>query len=200
MLENVPGYGLDVGVMAQPLPRLRIGAAVSNVVSGSWRPARGPRVRSVSVVEDADGQQEVTATTSAYLGAEDDGTDESRAGLALWQSARHPAVLRAGASMEMDVGTISAATSTGLSEGGLDPRWDSTPVTLAFAGAGRLPLRASYGWGSEARQLSLGLGLGSCRRKWNVGVTRRSGEWGSTFGAGVSLTTGSAAGCDVFRR
>jgi hypothetical protein len=109
-------------------------------------------------------------------------------------------VLRAGASMEMDVGTISAATSTGLSEGGLDPRWDATPVTLAFAGAGRLPLRASYGWGSEARQLSLGVGLGSCRRKWNVGVTRRSGEWGSTFGAGVSLTTGSAAGCDVFRR
>lgn len=199
VLENIPGYGVDVGLMAQPLPRLRLGAAVSNVVSGSWRPKRGPRVRTVSVAEGPDGDAEVTATTSAYLGAEDDGTEESRAGLALWRSARFPAVLRAGATMELDVGTLSAAASSDLTEGGLDPRWDATPVTLAFAGSGRLPLRASYGWGGQASQISLGLRLGTCRRQWHVGAMRRTGEWGSTIGATLSLTTGSAAGCNLFR-
>ena len=199
LLENIPGYGVDVGVITQPMARLRLGAAVSNVVSGSWRPERGPRVRTVSITEGADGEPEVTATTSPYLGAEDDGTEESRAGLALWRSARFPAVLRAGVSLETNSGTISAATSTELTEGGLDPRWDATPVTLAFAGTGRMPVRASYGWGSDARQLSLGLRLGGCRRQWNVALTRRSGEWGSALGAGFSLTTGSAAGCNLFR-
>lgn len=199
LLENIPGYGLDVGVIAQPLPRLRLGAAVSNLVSGSWRPERGPRVRNVSVTEGVDGEMEVTATTSPYLGAEDDGTEESRAGLALWRSSRFPAVLRAGASVETNAGTISAATSTELSDGGLDPRWDATPLTVAFTGAGRLPVRASYGWGSDTRQLSLGLRLGGCTRRWDVSVTRRSGAWGSTLGAGLSLTTGSAAGCNLFR-
>ncbi len=199
LLENIPGYGLDVGLIAQPTPRLRLGAAVSNVVSGSWRPKRGPRVRTVSVTENPDGEPEVVGSTSPYLGAEDDGSEESRAGLALWRSSRFPAVLRAGASIETNAGTISAATSTELTDGGLDPRWDATPITLAFAATGRVPLRASYGWGSDARQLSMGLRLGDCRRRWDVSLTRRSGEWGSTLGAGLSLTTGSAAGCNLFR-
>lgn len=200
MLDNIPGYGLDVGMLAEPLPRLRLGVAVSNVFSGSWRPDRGPRVRTVSVTEGPDGDHEVAATTSPYLGAEDDGTEEWRAGMALWRSATFPAVLRAGASAELEVGTLSAATSVGLKAGGFDPRWDATPYTVAFAGSSRLPVRGSFGWGADARHVSLGMRLGSCQRQWHAAITHRSGDWGSAVGASVSLTMGSAAGCNFFGR
>jgi hypothetical protein len=198
-LENVSGYGLDLGAVAEPLPRLRVGAAVSNLVGGSWRPARGPRVRTVSVQAGPDGGMEVSEETTPYLGSDDDGSEEARMGQALWRGTRFPAVLRAGASVEMGAGTLSAATSTTLVIGGLDPRWDAVPRTLAWSGAGRLPIRASYGWGSGARQLAVGLHLGGCRREWDVAASRRSGPWGSVAGASVSLTTGSAGRCGLLR-
>ncbi len=196
VFRNIPGWGVDVGVLAEPLPRLRVGAAVSNVLTGSWRPERGARVREVSVIPAGDGA-EVSATISPYLG-ENDGSVEAGLAAALWRSAIYPTVLRAGATAETGAGAVSFAASTTLREGGLDPRLGAAPFTVAFAGAGRFPVRASYAWGDSLRRVSLGTRLGGCRRSWSAGMTRGSAPWGTSLGLSVTVTTGSAAGCDVF--
>ena len=198
-LRDVPGYGLDVGVLAQPVERVRLGASVSNVVAGAFRPRYGPRIRLVSVIPGEDGETDVTETHGPYLATEDDGTEEAGLGRALWESVAYPAVLRAGGTVETDAGSFSAALRSTLRAGGLDPEWGASPYTLAYAGPAALPVRASYAWGAETRAVSLGLRLGPCERRWNVGLVRRTGPWGTTYGASASLAAGSAAGCDVFR-
>ena len=94
--------------------------------------------------------------------------------------------------------SFAFATSTTLREGGLDPRLGAAPFTVAFAGAARFPVRASYAWGDSLCRVSLGARLGGCRRSWSAGLTRSSARWGTTLGLSISVTTGSAAGCDAF--
>ena len=198
-IQNVPGWGLDLGVVAQPFARVRLGASVSNAVSGAFRPKNGPRVRLVSVVPGEEGGLEVTETHGPYLGAEDDGTEEGRLGRELWESVAFPAVLRVGGTIETDAGAFSAALRTDLAGGGLEPGWDATPYTLAYAGTGAFPLRASYAWGGDTRLVSVGMRLGRCERRWHLGAVRRTGPWGTAYGASASVSVGSAAGCDLFR-
>ena len=198
-IRDVPGYGLDVGMVAQPVERVRVGASVSNVVAGAFRPKHGPRVRLVSVLPGEGGEMEVTETHGPYLGTEDDGTEEAGLGRALWESVAYPAVLRAGGTVETDAGSFSAALRSTLRAGGLDAEWDASPYALAYTGPARLPFRASYAGGADTRAVSLGLRLGPCERRWNVGLVRRTGRWGTTYGASASLAVGSSAGCDLFR-
>lgn len=198
-IRDVPGYGLDLGLLAQPAERIRIGASVTNLVSGAFRPRKGPRVRVASIVPRESGEAEVTETQSPFLGTEDDGTEDARRARALWDAFGYPAVLRVGATVESDAGSLSAALRTPVSEAGLEPELEAGPYTLAYAGPGTLPVRLSYAWGGEGRALSAGVRLGACQRRWTLAVVHRTSGWGTTYGASASLTVGSAAGCDVFR-
>lgn len=198
-IRDVPGFGVDLGVVGQPAERVRVGASVSNLVAGAFRPKNGPRVRLVSVVPGEGGEVEVTESYGPYLGAEDDGTEEAHLGRELWESVAFPAVLRAGGTVETDAGSFSAALRSTLRGGGLDPEWDASPYTLAYAGPAALPLRASYAWGGDSRSIALGVRLGRCERRWNLGVTRRTSPWGTSYGAAASVTVGSSTGCDLFR-
>jgi hypothetical protein len=198
-IRDVPGYGLDLGLLAQPAERIRVGASVTNLVSGAFRPRKGPRVRVVSILPGEDGEADVTETQGPFLGTEDDGTEDARRARALWESFGYPVVLRLGATVESDVGSFSAAARTPVRDGGLDPELAAGPYTLAYAGPGSLPVHLSYAWGGEGRALSAGVRLGTCERRWTVAMVRRASAWGTTYGASASLTVGSAAGCDVFR-
>jgi hypothetical protein len=197
VLGNVPGYGLDLGLATQPVERVRVGASVTNVFSAAVRPKNGPRMRTVSVVP-ADRGAEVTEVYGPYLGTADDGTEDARLARELWASASYPAVLRAGATVETDAGSVSAAVRSTLSAGGFDPEWYVPRYTLGFRGAAALPLSASYASGNGVTTAGLGFRLGGCQRRWNVGLVRRSGAWGTSFGGSASVSIGSAAGCDVF--
>jgi hypothetical protein len=199
VIRDVPGYGVDLGLAAQPTERVRLGLAVANVFSGALRPERGPRVRTVSILSGADGRAEVTETRGPHLSGEDDGTEEATLARRLWQSTAYPAVLRGGGSVETDAGAVSAALVVPLREGGLRPLWDESPYSVAYAGPGSLPIRASYAWGGEGRTWSAGIAVGSCERRWSAAVVRRSTPAGAVFGASASVSVGSATGCDVFR-
>lgn len=198
-IRDVPGYGVDVGIAAQPVERARLAVSISNVVSGAFRPNHGPRVRLVSVVPGDDGKLVVTDTHGPYLGAEDDGTEDGRLGRELWESVDFPAVLRAGGTVDTDAGAFSAALRSTLRAGGLDPEWDAAPYTLAYTGPAALPLRTSYAWGAETRSAAVGLRLGRCERRWTLALVRRTGPWGTTWGTSATMSIGSAAGCDLFR-
>jgi hypothetical protein len=198
VIQNVPGYGVDVGVLLQPAERIRIGISASNVAAGAFRPKRGPRVRDVGVVA-GDGGYDVVEAIGAHLGAGDEDTEEGRLAAGLWESLAFPAVLRAGGSLETGFGSLSAAWRTSVREGGLDPEWLATPFTLAFAGNSALPVRASYAWGGGTGRIGLGVQMGSCERRWVAGIVRQTGPWGTSYGASASLSIGSAAGCDAFR-
>lgn len=198
VIENVPGYGVDLGVLFQPAARVRVGLSASNIAAGAFRPKSGPRVRDVGVVA-ADGGYEVVEAMSPHLGSGDEDTEEGRLAARLWGSLAFPAVLRAGGSVETELGSLSAAWRATVRDGGLDPEWLAAPYTVAFSGNSMLPVRASYSWGGKTHSLGLGVQMGSCERRWVAGVVRQSGEWGSSIGTSVSLSIGSAAGCDVFR-
>lgn len=198
-IENVPGYAVDVGVLAQPVARVRVGVSASNVVSGAFRPKNGPRVRDVAVLQGATGGYEVVESNGPYLGKGDEDTEGGRLAAALWESVGFPTVVRAGGSLETDAGSFSAAWRATVRDGGLDPEWQAAPFTLAFTGSASMPVRASYAWGSDAKSLGLGVRLGTCERQWVASVVRRTGPWGVSFGFSASLAVGSAAGCDLFR-
>jgi hypothetical protein len=198
VLRNVPGYGLDLGVVAQPVERVSLGASVTNVFSAAVRPKNGPRVRTVSVLP-GEGGVEVTASYGPFLGTADDSTEDAGLARDLWESASFPAVLRAGGTVETDAGSFSAAARSTLSEGGLDPEWDAARYTLAYRGPAAFPVSASYAYGNWAKTVGLGVRVGGCQRRWNLGLVRRSGAWGAGYGGSLSVSIGSAAGCDVFR-
>jgi hypothetical protein len=198
-VRNVPGLGLDVGMAIQPSQRVRVGVSVSNVVAGAFRPKAWPRVRTVSVVPTGPEAVEVTESEGPNVQPEDDGTEDARLAHALWETLNYPAVLRAGGSVETDLGSIAGAVRTTLTEGGLDPEWEASPYTLAYAGPGALPVNASYAWGGGTSAVSLGLRVGTCERRWYLAVVRRETPWGTTLGTSASLTLGSRSGCDVFR-
>lgn len=197
-VRNVPGYGLDFGVVAQPAERIRIGGAISNIVSGAFRPGAGPRVRLVSVLQGPSGAAEVNETIGPALGPDDDGTEEGGMASRLWQSLSFPSVLRGGVAVDSDYGTFSGAARTVVRHGGLTPAWDASAFTVAFAGRSAFPVNASYGWGSGSQVVSVGLVAGSCERRWSAGVVRRKNPWGTAFGASAGVSFGSAPGCDVF--
>jgi hypothetical protein len=199
VIRDVPGYGLDLGILAQPVDRVRFGASVSNAISGVFRPGKGPRVRVVSILPAAGGGADVTVTQTPHLGTDDEDTEDARRARALWESLAHDAVLRVGTTVETDVGSVAASVRTRLREGGVDPAVGDTPYTLAFAGTAVLPLHLSYGWGGEGSSVSAGVRLGRCERRWSVAITRRSAPWGTTYGMSGAVTVGSAAGCDLFR-
>lgn len=197
-VRGVPGYGADLGVLAQPLDRVRLGIAFANVAQGAFRPENGPRVRDVEVVEAPEGP-EVVETVGPHVGQGDEGTDEGRMASALWSSASFPVVFRAGASYSAEIGSLAVAWRRTLRAGGLDPDWLAASNTIAFAGSPRLPIRLSYAWGGGTRGVAIGLLGGSCERGWAVAVERRVGPWGLTTGGSASVTLGSRSGCDQFR-
>lgn len=197
--RNVPGAGLDVGLLAQPMERLRVGVSVSNVVAGAFRPKDWARVRTVSVLPGTDQTVEVTESKGPWLRREDEGTDDAQRAADLWSALNFPAVLRAGVSLDTNMGVLGGAVRTTLAAGGLDSEWDASRYSVAYAGPGTLPVKAWYSWGGESTSASVGVRLGSCERRWALGLVRRVGEWGTTYGLSASLTVGSPAGCDLFR-
>lgn len=197
-VRNAPGYGVDLGVVAQPVERIRIGGAISNIISGALRPSTGPRVRVVSVLPGEDGAGEVHETFGPALGPDDDATEEGAMASRLWQSLSFPSVLRGGVAVESDYGTFSGATMFVVRHGGMMPAWSAAPFTVAFAGRSALPVNVSYAWGSGSQVASAGLVTGTCERRWSIGVVRRKSPWGIAYGASAGLSLGSTAGCDVF--
>ncbi|HEX8361897.1 MAG TPA: conjugal transfer protein TraF [Longimicrobium sp.] len=186
VFRGVPGYGLDLGVAANPGP-LRLAASVSNVFAGTVQSGSGPRERSVSVEENPGGRALVTEQVGPEIGFADldsaSYTDARRA----WDDALFPAVLRAGAAWDAGAGTVALAITEVLRQGGLEPARSTDRFTASVRGTERLPLRASYGWGDGARSYTLGLDAGSCARRWTLGVAYRDGSEGSSIGLSASL-------------
>jgi hypothetical protein len=187
VFRNVPGYGVDLGVSASP-GRLRLGASVANALTGSLRPATGPRERTLSVAGADDGGR---AVVSEVVGPEIDfgdlGTEPFEGASRAWRDAHFPATLRAGAAYDAGFGTVALAARHVLRRGGLEPATGDERFTAAFRGPATLPLRASYGWGDGVRGFGLGVDAGSCARRWTVGVERRDGRDGTSVGVSASL-------------
>ncbi|HEX8831155.1 MAG TPA: hypothetical protein VF705_08330 [Longimicrobium sp.] len=186
VFRDVPGYGLDVGIAASPGP-LRLAASVSNAFAGTVRPGFGPRERTVSVQETPGGRALIIEQVGPEIGFDDLDTAPYAAARRAWDNAFFPAVLRAGAAWAGELGTAALAFAQVLRQGGLEPERSTDRFTASVRGAERLPLRASYGWGDGARSYALGVDVGSCARRWTLGVSRRDGAEGSSVGLSASL-------------
>jgi hypothetical protein len=186
VFRDVPGYGLDVGIAASPGP-LRLAGSISNAFAGTVRPASGPRERTVSVEETPGGRALVTEQVGPEIGFDDLDTAPYAAARRAWDDTFFPAVLRAGAAWDVELGTMALAFTQVLREGALEPEGSTDRFTASVRGAERLPLRASYGWGDGARTYALGVDVGSCARRWTLGVSRRDGPEGSSAGVSASL-------------
>jgi hypothetical protein len=186
VFRGVPGYGVDVGIAAAPGP-VRLAVSLSNAVAGTVRPASGPRERTVSIAQDPEGGATVTEALGPEIGFGDLGTPPFVAANAAWEGAHFPSILRAGAAWDADFGTVAVAASQVLRQGGLEPEGSADRFTASFRGTPRLPIRASYGWGEEARSYGVGLDAGSCARRWTLGVGRREGPEGTSMGLSASL-------------
>lgn len=186
VFRDVPGYGLDMGIAASPGP-LRLAASVSNALAGTVRPGSGPRERTVSVEENPGGRALVTEHVGPEIGFDDLDTPPYTAARRAWETAYFPAVLRAGAAWDAKLGTMALAFTQVLRQGGLEPERITDRFTASVRGTPQLPLRASYGWGDGSRTYALGIDVGSCARRWTLGVSHRSGQAGSSLGLSASL-------------
>ena len=172
VLGKVGGAGLDVGVAGRTTGRVWYGVAVSNVYSTSFRPGSGARTRQVQAV-DVDGTVEFRQTWSAAIRDDDPDPDAVARADALWDATRYPAVLRAGLAWENRWGTVAAALSERLSDGGLDPQGSEPAKSVAWHDA-TSRFRLAYGWGAETSVVSAAVSAGRCNRRWTAGLQRRS--------------------------
>lgn len=187
VFSGVPGYGIDVGLAANP-GRFRLAAGVNNIFAGTIRPRSGPRERFVSVTEPADGGAvTVSESTGPEIGFGDLGTTPFRDAQEAWERTHFPATIRAGAAVDAGLGTLAIATNLPINQGGIEPEWMQDRFAVSYRGTSRLPVRLSYGWGEDRSTVGLGFQMGSCARRWNLGVGRTSGDIGTSLSLSASL-------------
>lgn len=184
-LGKAGGAGFDAGVAGRTAGGVWYGVAVSNVYSTSFRPGRGARTREVQAV-DVDGEVEFRQTWSAPIRDDDPDPGAVARADSLWDATRFPAVLRAGLAWESRLGTLAAAVSERMSDGGLDPL-DSEPARSFAWRDSASRFRLGYGWGGETSVVSAAVSAGRCNRRWTAGVQRRSdGAWGIALDLSLS--------------
>lgn len=183
-IDNVVGYGVDVGFALRPIAGVRLGGSLSNAYSAVVRPKEAPRLRTVSAVRGTGGDVEVSSAWHGRVDAGDRGTPLFDRVEAFWSDAAYPAMLRLGGALDTPWGTFAGAYQEELRSGGLEPSWGVDRYTAAFRG-GRL--RVMTGWGAGQRQYGIGLSGQACERMWTIGVGRRSDEHGSAFSVNGSL-------------
>lgn len=185
-LGKVGGVGVDAGLAGRTRGGIWYGIAVANAFESSFRPASGPRTRSVSVVQSDGGELEFSETTSAPIGDDDPDPDAVARANALWDATRYPSVVRAGIAWEGRWGTVGAAVSERLSDGGLDPADGEPRRSLGWHDPAKR-FRVGYGWGTGRSVLSAAVSTGGCNRRWTAGVRRSSaGEYGVTLDLSLS--------------
>lgn len=183
-LGKVGGLGLDAGVAGRTAGRIWYGIAVSNAFETSFRPASGPRTRSVAAVETDGGELEFAESWSAPIADDDPDADAVARARALWDGTRFPSVLRAGVAWESGVGAVSAAVSERLGHGGLDPSGVEPERSFGWSDSEER-FRVAYGWGTEHSVLSAAVSGGGCNRRWTAGV-RRSSD--GAYGVSIDLS------------
>ncbi|HEX6369823.1 MAG TPA: hypothetical protein VF006_12970 [Longimicrobium sp.] len=173
VLGNVGGFGVDAGVAGLARGRLWYGLSVSNLYATSFRPGRAPRTRTVEAVFAADGGVELEQTLGPEIRDDDPDADAvARAG-ALWDETRFPTTLRAGLAWEGRWGTLAAAVSERVGDGGLDPAGVEPRRSLTWHDAAR-HFRLSYGWGDDRAVVAAAVSVGRCDRRWTAGLRRTS--------------------------
>jgi hypothetical protein len=197
------GFGVDLGVAAEPIPGLTLSASVANALkTAEWN--GDLRVRTVTLdsndYEDGDPealQSEYEESEREYNPATDAGQPFGRLAdsvLALRDQGL-PTVLRAGAAYRLGTGTtLAAGFQTELDESPAGALWDQQ---LSLGVQQKIPLitlRAGFATDMEdgtllSGGLSLGpIQLGVARVTSGTGDDERSG-WIATFGLGSRSDT-----------
>lgn len=173
VLGNVGGLGVDAGVAGLARGRLWYGLSVSNLYATSFRPGRAPRTRSVEAVSAAGGGVELEQTLGPEIRDDDPDADAVVRAGALWDETRFPTMLRAGLAWEGRWGTLAAAVSERMGDGGLDPSRVEPRRSFAWHDAARR-FRLSYGWGDDRTVVAAAVSAGRCDRRWTAGLRRTS--------------------------
>lgn len=205
--ESGRGFGLDIGVAAQPVPGLTLGASIANVVhSMSWDEELVGRSITLNRNDFENGSfTEIETrynTSRRSVGA----TEQPFATVAqgLFDDQQLPTTLRLGASWTPGYGTeVDAAFHTDLREGRLGSRWDRMAgigiqqkiplVTLRLGAASDLSDGSMVGGGLKLGVIDLGFA------RYTTASTLDDSErdgWIASFGVSVRTraTLGSTRG------
>ncbi|HEV3049697.1 MAG TPA: DUF5723 family protein [Longimicrobium sp.] len=190
------GFGLDLGVAAEPIPGLTLSAALANVINTvQW--SDDLRVRSVTLdrndYQNGDPEQlatEYDESVRDYNPAAGEPWDRLADSVLAVREQGLPAVLRAGAAYKLGTGTtLAAGFQTELDDSPAGALWDQQ---LSVGIQQRIPiitLRAGFATDMEdgtllSGGLSLGpIQLGVAKITSGSGDASRSG-WIATFGLG----------------
>jgi hypothetical protein len=204
LAEGGSGFGVDLGIAAEPAPGLTLSASVSNAFSSmSWDDdVRGRKL----VLNRADfDNSEYTQITNEYEESETDAAalvadaDIPAAGRAriqgfldtLEEDAEFPATLRAGAAWSPIRGTdLAVGVQKELTDGGLSGAWDDQ---LSLGVQQKIPvvtLRAGFASNlDDGSILSGGLSLGPLQMglaRWSNGSVEDADRKGWIFTFGIS--------------
>ncbi|HEV7589745.1 MAG TPA: DUF5723 family protein [Longimicrobium sp.] len=191
------GWGVDLGVAAQPSPRLTLSAAVSNALSGmKW--STGLRTKSL-VLSRGDFSRTGAIEARTRFDRSEAALDPQAVPLSVYETAQGlydgawlPATLRVGAAYLATPRThLTAAYQGALDNGTLSGGWRRQLSGGVEHGVGRLlALRAGAGTDvGGAWMLSGGAGLGPLQ----VGVARTSEPRGSARSSGWTFALGFTA-------
>jgi len=191
------GWGIDVGVAAQPNPRLTVSAAVSNALSGmKW--STDLRTKSL-VLTRGDFSRTGAIEARDRFDASEAALDPAAVPLSVYETAQGlydgawlPATLRVGAAYLATPRThLTAAFQGALDEGALSGGWRRQLSAGVEQGVGRvLSLRAGTGTDlGGAWMLSGGAGVGPLQ----LGVARTGEPAGSARSSGWTFALGFTA-------
>jgi hypothetical protein len=197
--ESGRGFGLDLGVAAQPAPGVTVGATLANVVhSMRWSEnlvGRSVTLRSSDFRDGSITDIETRYTTSRRdLGTTPDGQFATVA-QGLFEEQRLPTTLRVGASWAPVRGTeVDAAFHTNLREGLLGSRWTQMAgigieqriplITLRLGAATDLSDGSMVGGGARLGPMDLGFARFSTAS--TLDGSERDG-WIGSFGLSVRM-------------
>ncbi len=183
------GLSLDVGAAMEPLPRLTVSAALSNLIGGMWW-SNETLIRSLSLTEeeiDEDMFERFDGSTRPFV-AENEPAEAAELATTLRDGARLPPTFRLGAAYSpWTGGTVGVALQRRLMSGRMAGDWDPT---LSLGVQQRLwivSLRAGYGLLADGGNLlSGGLSLGPL----DLGMAFLGGRSQSHPQTGVMATLG----------
>jgi hypothetical protein len=197
------GWGVDVGMAAQPSPRLTLSAAVSNALSGmKWN--AGLRTKSL-VLSRGDFSRSGAIEARTRFDRSEAALDPSAVPLSVYETAQGlydgawlPATLRVGAAYAASPRThLSTSYQGALDDGALAGGWRRQLSAGVEHSRGLLALRAGAGTdASGAWMLSSGVGLGPVQ----LGAARTSEPSGSARASGWTFALGFTARGGVVAR
>jgi hypothetical protein len=195
LLRDIPGAGADVGVVLQP-GGFVISGVLSDLVSLTYRPRGGARIRTVTI-DDAGAPRE---TESAAV---DDGSSQTDRAAAekVYRDAVAPIVARLGIARSGSWGEMAVSVEHRVKMGGLHDvpasAW-SASWRLPFD---RVPVRIGTTRGSESAGWEIGWVGQSCSFPWSasLGRARSAGNAEATTAFSFALGWRSARSCGRVR-